>query len=90
MDLATVLARVDGRQYQTIGHYLADLALIIQVWVCWGGENGGGGRRGVRSRRQGGTTVRMFALAGGDSLCLENMELREWLGQQCRKRNEAT
>ncbi|GLI60628.1 hypothetical protein VaNZ11_002825 [Volvox africanus] len=30
MDLATVLARVDGRQYLTISQYLADVALILQ------------------------------------------------------------
>ncbi|GIM05045.1 hypothetical protein Vretimale_9501 [Volvox reticuliferus] len=30
MDLATVLARVDGRQYITISQYLADVALILQ------------------------------------------------------------
>lgn len=36
MDLATILARVDGKQYGTTAQYLADVALIVQV-----GEDGG-------------------------------------------------
>ncbi len=40
MDLATLLARVDARQYGTAAAYLADVELIVQVrlWqvhVCW-------------------------------------------------------
>lgn len=43
MDLATVLARVDGRQYSTTAQYLADMALIVRVRV----EGAGGGGRGA-------------------------------------------
>lgn len=50
MDLATVLSRVDGRQYATPHDYLADVARIVQASgsgaTCCaarrGGRNGGG------------------------------------------------
>ncbi len=37
MDLATILARVDGKQYGTTAQYLADVALIVQVGDPRGG-----------------------------------------------------
>ncbi len=33
-DLATILSRVDNRQYQTVGAYLTDMAMIVQVCEC--------------------------------------------------------